>query len=51
MNIEGRMEGLLLILLGQNARSGLTFEGEGSWPTTMKVVKRVFEEIIINKYT
>jgi len=29
MNMEGRMEGLLL-LLGQNARSGLTFEGEGS---------------------
>lgn len=30
MNMEGRIEGLLLLLLGQNARSGLTFEGEGS---------------------
>jgi len=47
MNMEGRIEGLLLLLLGQNARSGLTFEGEGSLPTTIKVVKRVFEEIIL----
>jgi len=49
MNMEGQMEGLLLLLLllGQNARSGLTFEGEGSLLTTIiKVVQRVFEEII-----
>jgi len=44
MNMEGRIEGLLL--LGRNARSFLTFEGEGSLPTTIKVVKRVFEEIV-----
>ena len=46
MNMEGRIEGLLL--LGQNARSGLTFEGEGSLPSTIKVVKRMFEEIILS---
>jgi hypothetical protein len=34
MNMEGRMEGLLLLLLlGQNAWSGLAFEGKGSLST------------------
>jgi len=48
INMEGRMEGLLL-LLGQTEWSGLEFEGEGSLSTSIKVAKLVFEEIILHE--